>query len=93
MTSLHGIRLVPHVWGTAIQIAASLQFMAAMQPNPPRPEPLEPILEFDRTDNPFRQAVVTNPIEHQHGEVVIPDGPGLGIDVNREALARFALKD
>lgn len=34
MAALHGIRLVPHVWGTAVQIAASLQFMAAMVPNP-----------------------------------------------------------
>jgi D-galactarolactone cycloisomerase len=93
MTSLHGIRLVPHVWGTAVQIAASLQFMAALPPNPPRPEALEPILEFDRTENPFRQAVVTSPIEHHGGLVTIPDGPGLGIEIDCNALARFALKD
>ncbi|SLN10132.1 Putative isomerase YitF [Roseivivax jejudonensis] len=90
MASLHGIRLVPHVWGTAVQIAASLQWMAAMVPSPVRRDPVEPILEFDRTHNPFRQAVVTQPIEHEGGVVVIPDGPGLGIEINRDALARFA---
>lgn len=92
LASLHGIRVVPHVWGTAVQIAASLQFMAAMIPNPVRTDPVAPILEFDRTDNPFRQAVVTQPIEHVDGVVAIPDGPGLGIEINRDALAEFAPK-
>jgi D-galactarolactone cycloisomerase len=92
MAALHGIRLVPHVWGTGVQIAASLQFMAAQLPDPPRNNPVEPILEFDRTDNPFRQAILKEPIEHQNGIVSIPDNPGLGIDIDRDALAEFALK-
>jgi D-galactarolactone cycloisomerase len=85
MAALRGVGLVPHVWGTAVQIAASLQFLAALLPDPPRREPVAPILEFDRTHNPFRQAVVTRPIEHDNGTVAIPDGPGLGIEVNRVA--------
>ena len=92
LAALHGVRLVPHVWGTAVQIAAALQFMAAMVPNPLRTNPIEPILEFDRTENPFRQAVVRTPIEHRNGVVAIPDGPGLGIEINRDALTEFALK-
>ena len=90
LCTLHGVRLVPHVWGTAVQIAAALQFMAAMLPNPVRVNPVEPIMEFDRTHNPFRQAVVTTPIEHEQGVVRIPDAPGLGIEIDRAALARFA---
>ncbi|SFH63850.1 mandelate racemase/muconate lactonizing enzyme family protein [Modicisalibacter xianhensis] len=93
MAAMFGIRLVPHVWGTAVCIAASLQVMAALPPNPPRREPIEPILEFDRTHNPFRQAVVTTPLEHAQGVVTIPDGPGLGIEINRDALRQYALKE
>lgn len=93
MAALHGVRVVPHVWGTAVQIAAALQFMASMIPNPVRVNPIGPILEFDRTDNPFRQAVVKTPIEHQNGVVAIPDGPGLGIEINRDALAEFRMRD
>lgn len=93
MAAMHGVRLVPHVWGTAVCLAASLQFMAALPPNPPRRKLLEPIMEFDRTENPFRQAVVQTPIEHQQGVVNIPDGPGLGIEINREALTTYALKE
>jgi D-galactarolactone cycloisomerase len=93
MAVLSGVRLVPHVWGTGVQIAASLQFMAAQLPNPPRVNPIEPILEFDRTENPFRQAVLTRPIEHVQGVGAIPDGPGLGIEIDRAALAEFRPRD
>ncbi|MBP2550490.1 D-galactarolactone cycloisomerase [Neorhizobium galegae] len=93
LAALHGVRVVPHVWGTAVHIAAALQFMAAMVPSPVRVNPIEPILEFDRTDNPFRQAIVKTPIEHVNGVVTIPDGPGLGIEINRAALAEFKMGD
>ncbi|MCD2183840.1 mandelate racemase/muconate lactonizing enzyme family protein [Rhizobium sp. GN54] len=93
LAALHGVRVVPHVWGTAVHIAAALQFMAAMIPNPVRVNPIEPILEFDRTENPFRQAVIRTPIEHVCGVVKIPDGPGLGIDIDRDALAEFRMRD
>lgn len=93
LAALHGIRVVPHVWGTAVHIAAALQFMAAMIPSPVRVNPIEPILEFDRTDNPFRQAIVKTPIEHINGVVAIPNAPGLGIEINRDALAEFKMKD
>ncbi|NDV49595.1 MULTISPECIES: mandelate racemase/muconate lactonizing enzyme family protein [unclassified Salipiger] len=92
LATLHGVRVVPHVWGTAVQIAAALQFMAAMVPDPVRRGPIEPIMEFDRTHNPFRQAVVTRPIEHENGWVSIPDAPGLGIEIDRAALKDFAPK-
>lgn len=91
MAALHGVRVVPHVWGTAVQIAASLQFMAAQQPNPPRRDPIEPILEFDRTHNPFRQAIVQQPLEHHAGIVNIPDAPGLGIEISRSAIEHYSL--
>jgi D-galactarolactone cycloisomerase len=92
MAALHGVRLVPHVWGTGINVAASLHFMAALPPNPPRINPIEPILEFDRTPNDFRMAILDKPIVHENGVVRVPDGPGLGISINREALARYTMK-
>jgi len=93
LAALHGVRTVPHVWGTAVQISAALQFMAALPPDPLRTRPVEPILEFDRTHNPFRQAIAKTPIEHVKGVVAIPDAPGLGIEINRDALREFAMPD
>ena len=89
LASLHGVRVVPHVWGTGVQIAASLQWLAAQLPDPVRPEPRAPILEFDRTENPFRQAVLTEPLEHEGGVVRVPDAPGLGIEIDGRALETY----
>ncbi|MDY8108937.1 mandelate racemase/muconate lactonizing enzyme family protein [Fulvimarina sp. 2208YS6-2-32] len=93
MAALNGVRLVPHVWGTAVQIAASLQLCASLLPDPPRRDAIAPILEFDRTHNPFRQAISKTPFEHRNGVLDIPDRPGLGIEIDRDALDEFRLKD
>jgi D-galactarolactone cycloisomerase len=92
MTESFGVRYNPHVWGTGIAIAASLQLLAVLPPHTPTSlAPLEPILEFDRTEHPIRQAILKQPIEHVNGVVRVPDGPGLGIDIDRDALARFGV--
>ncbi len=89
MAAAYGVRYVPHVWGTGIALAASLQLLAVLPHSPLRRTPLEPILEFDRSEHPFRQAVLIRPLEHVRGVVRIPDGPGLGIEIDRAALERF----
>jgi D-galactarolactone cycloisomerase len=91
MSEAFGVRYNPHVWGTGIAIAASLQLLAVLPSHTPTSlAPVEPMLEFDRTEHPIRQALLTRPIEHVHGTVCVPDGPGLGIEIDREALVRFA---
>ena len=85
----HHVRLVPHVWGTAVALAAGLHFHAIIPPAPPAHEARSPYLEFDRTYNPFRQEIVKTPIEHQNGVVSVPNGPGLGIDINRDILEKY----
>ncbi len=89
MAAAFGVRYVPHVWGTAIGLAATLQLIAVLPASPLRLTPREPLLEFDRSEHPFRHAVVTQPLEHEGGRVRIPTGPGLGIEIDREALKRF----
>jgi D-galactarolactone cycloisomerase len=91
MAESFGVRYNPHVWGTGVALAASLQLLAVLPPHTPASlAPLEPILEFDRTEHPLRQAILNDPIEHNRGVVRVPDGPGLGIEINRETLSRFA---
>lgn len=89
MANAHGIRYNPHVWGTGIALAAALQLLALLPHNPPCLYPREPLLEFDRTEHPIRQAILATPIEHADGVVPVPDGPGLGIEVDRAAIERF----
>ena len=91
MAHVFGVRYIPHVWGTGIGLAAALQLLAVLPHTPPRIRAREPLLEFDRSEHPFRQAVLTRPLEHERGWVTIPTGPGLGIEVDRAALTRFAV--
>jgi D-galactarolactone cycloisomerase len=51
--------------------------------------PLEPMLEFDLTEHPVRSALLVEPIDHVDGIVAVPTGAGLGIDVDRQVIARF----
>jgi len=93
MAEAFGVRYNPHVWGTGIAIAASLQLLAVLPSHTPTSlRVAEPMLEFDRTEHPIRQALLTQPIEHVKGVVRVPDGPGLGIEVDRAALKRFAVR-
>jgi D-galactarolactone cycloisomerase len=91
MAEAFGVRYNPHVWGTGVAIAASLQLLAVLPAQTPVSlAPVEPMLEFDRTEHPIRQTILARPIEHVGGIVKIPDGPGLGIEIDRKALTRFA---
>ena len=92
MATAFGVRYVPHVWGCGIGLAAALQLLAVLPHSPPRHTPLEPMLEFDRSEHPFRQAVLKEPLEHEAGVVAIPENPGLGIEVDRAAVAQFTVR-
>ncbi|HEY1797764.1 MAG TPA: mandelate racemase/muconate lactonizing enzyme family protein [Stellaceae bacterium] len=89
MANAFGMRVNPHVWGTAVALAASLQLIASLPHNPLGLHPIEPLLEFDQSEHPIRFAVSTAPIVQKEGWVAIPDGPGLGIEIDRSALTRF----
>lgn len=90
MAQAFGIRTNPHVWGSGVGIAASLQWMALVPTHTPTSlNPVQPLLEFDQTEHPIRQAILQTPICHNGGIVPIPEGPGLGIDIDRDALAFF----
>jgi D-galactarolactone cycloisomerase len=62
---------------------------------PPAPlclAPIEPLLEYDRSDHPFRGALIHDAIGRDaDGLVAIPTKPGLGIEVNREIIARYTI--
>jgi D-galactarolactone cycloisomerase len=93
MAATFGIRYNPHVWGTGIGIAASLQLIATLPTHTPTSlSALEPILELDQTEHPIRQAILKTPLTHVSGDVAIPDGPGLGIEIDRDALDAFRVR-
>lgn len=77
----HGVLLVPHGWNTAIGVAADLALTAAM--------PIARWVEF-QTGVPYVENLLTTPFElDKDGLLPIPSGPGLGIELNPDALARY----
>jgi D-galactarolactone cycloisomerase len=48
------------------------------------------MIECDQTENLFRTEMMRSGIRFDRGESFLPEGPGLGVEINREALQRFA---
>ncbi|RMD95371.1 MAG: mandelate racemase/muconate lactonizing enzyme family protein [Alphaproteobacteria bacterium] len=90
MAETAGLRVVPHVWGSGVAVAAALHAIAALPPIPKRHAAAPVMLEFDRTPNPWRMDVLARPIEHEGGIVPVPEGAGLGIEVNRAKVLAWA---
>jgi len=90
MASAFGLRVNPHVWGTGVALAASLHLLAVLPDNPPGLFPRPPLLELDRSPHPVRDALLVTPLDAARGRMRVPEGPGLGITIDRAALRRFA---
>jgi D-galactarolactone cycloisomerase len=89
MASANHVRVIPHMFGTAIRLAATLQLLAVLPDSPRALEPFPTLLEYDMSENALRTELAKEPIRHTDGVVTIPQGPGLGIEINREVLQRY----
>lgn len=93
LASAFGVRVVPHVWGSAVAVAAAAQALAILPPSPHTHDPVAlqnlPVAELDRSPNPLREEIVENPVRVDAGVLHIPQGPGLGVVVDETAVARF----
>ncbi len=79
----HNVLYVPHGWNTAIGLAADLQLTAAV--------PVARYVEF-LTPSPYIDEIITQPFRPDaEGYLPIPTKPGLGIELNRDALKRYAM--
>jgi L-alanine-DL-glutamate epimerase-like enolase superfamily enzyme len=89
LADAYGVAFAPHVGGGgAVSAAANLQLAAAM--------PNFRTFECMIFSNALRTELVTAPVGDAaalvDGEVPVPDGPGLGIEIDRGALARLRAK-
>ena len=84
-----GVAVNPHVWGTAVAQAASLQLIAALPIPHASLFAKEPILEYDRSSHPFRQHLISEPWNMVDNLIPIPQGPGLGIRVRMDTVEKY----
>jgi len=93
----HFTPVINHVWGSAIAVATNLHLLAAMPPLPGGLHPWEPMLEFDTTDNKFRDELLVKPLNIQEqvklnaGRVTIPAGPGIGVEPDLDFISYYSI--
>ena len=84
----HGVQMNPHVWGSSVGQVASLHLICALPVANPSLFADEPIFEYDCSSHPFRESLIDRPLRQRDGWLALPEGPGLGIEVDRKALER-----
>lgn len=82
-----GKMVVPHCWKTGIGIAASAHFAAAI-PNCPFIE----FLPAELCESVLRRELVTEPLVMEDGHLLLPDKPGLGVELNFDVLKKYSVQ-
>lgn len=81
MAEAHGVRFIPHGWNTAVGLAADLQ-LASVFPGTDLVEYLD--------GSPFIDEIAAGGWRlDADGMLAIPAGPGLGIALDRDAVAKY----
>ncbi|HVF09362.1 MAG TPA: mandelate racemase/muconate lactonizing enzyme family protein [Abditibacteriaceae bacterium] len=80
----YGRLIVPHCWKSGIGIAASAHLSAATA--------CCPYIEFlpgELSESGLRRELVADELQMQDGKIALPQKPGLGIELNRDALEKY----
>lgn len=79
-----GVDVCPHAWLTDLLSAASLHFNAVL--------PRALFLEYNVCENPMLREIIRNSVQMTpDGFIPVPQGPGLGIEVDEKAVRRFQI--
>jgi L-alanine-DL-glutamate epimerase-like enolase superfamily enzyme len=75
--------VIPHSWSSDLLTAASLHLNAYQRRGV--------FVEFNTSQGPLSRALVKNPLQLSDGYIKVPDGPGLGVEVDEETISRFRI--
>lgn len=81
MAELHNRLCIPHSWTSDLLTAASLHLNAFMR--------RAVFQEFNVTSGPLSRDLTRNPLKLEAGMLRVPQGPGLGVEVNEETIERY----
>jgi D-galactarolactone cycloisomerase len=84
LAAQHKIPISFHTWGDGVALAASVHLAAALKDCI--------VMELDYTYNPLREELLREPFRVSNGCLLPPEKPGLGIELDEEALDRFAFR-
>ena len=54
--------------------------------------PKPPLVEYDVGRNPLREELIRNPLRPADGAIPVPDEPGLGIEIDWDAVEKYAIR-
>ena len=96
MARLANIPLVPHNWGTAINFAASIHLVAAMPQGflceyPITRREWDSAGEF-AMPSPMMTELASAAVIVEDGFASVPSGPGLGVELDEEAVAHYTIE-
>ena len=84
MCQANDCRAVPHCFSTGINLAASLHWMASI--------PDGDLVEYCLRPSPLMRKLVKNLPPLIDGRVPVPDGPGLGIELDEDVIEEFRVR-
>ncbi len=90
MAATENIAARLHIWNSAVGMATAVQFAASISNYPHTrnvPEPM--LIEFDRSENPMRSELLETHFDPAGGTIDVPQEPGLGIELDLDALERY----
>jgi L-alanine-DL-glutamate epimerase-like enolase superfamily enzyme len=79
-----GCEVCPHAWMSDLLTAASLHYNAVL------PEAL--FQEYNVCDDPISRSLCRTPLRMMDGLLAVPQGPGLGVDVDPDVVNRYRVK-
>ncbi|HRN55399.1 MAG TPA: mandelate racemase/muconate lactonizing enzyme family protein [Agriterribacter sp.] len=86
MAQDRGKLVVPHCWKSGIGLAATAH-LAAATPNCPMIE----FLPVEMCDSALRKELVNEPLVMVNGTVLLPERPGLGVELNWDAVEKYGI--
>ena len=84
MAAESGLPVVPHCWKTGISLSATAH-LAFVTPGIRFIEYLPPQLCIEK----LRRELATEDLEFENGEILPPEKPGLGVDINWDAVKAY----
>jgi L-alanine-DL-glutamate epimerase-like enolase superfamily enzyme len=79
----YDVQLVPHGFSTGILTAATAHFLASCETTD--------LIEFSQSTSPLNQFLVKPRFELRDGYLKVPDGPGLGIELDDEIIQTYQI--
>jgi len=76
--------VIPHSWCSDLLTAASLHLNAFQR--------RAVFVEFNTSQGPLSREVVRNPLKLEDGYLHVPEGPGLGVEVDDDTINRYRIQ-